>query len=39
LRIEHSINGGEADNDISWEVVEWGTGGAPPVTRRVMVIS
>jgi hypothetical protein len=24
---------------VSWEVIEWDVGGAPPVTRRVMVIS
>lgn len=40
LRIQHDVTGGEADNDFSWEVIEWGTGGGePPATRRVMVIS
>ena len=37
LQIEHLTNGGEADNDISWEVIEWGTGGAGTAPRRVMV--
>lgn len=36
LRIRHNTAGGEASNDISWQVIEWGTGvGSPP--RRVMV--
>ena len=25
--------------DVTWEVIEWDVGGAPPATRRVMVIS
>jgi hypothetical protein len=39
LTVEHITWGSEADMDISWEVIEWDTGGAPPPTRRVMVIS
>jgi len=37
LRVKHGVSGSEADNDISWEVVEWETGGAGPAPRRVMV--
>lgn len=39
LEFEHNIQGGEADNYIAWEVVEWDVGGAAPASRRVMVIS
>jgi len=40
LRVKHSTGGGEADNDISWEVVEWaGYGSTPATPRRVMVIT
>jgi len=39
VRVRHDTGGGEANNDISWQVVEWGTGGSPPASRRVMVIS
>ena len=34
----HDTGGGEA-GELSWEVIEWDTGAAPPATRRVMVIS
>jgi hypothetical protein len=36
VRVQHSTVGGEALNDISWSVIEWGEGGGPAV-RRVMV--
>ena len=39
LNMERDISASDPGNDISWEVIEWGTGGAPPATRRVMVIS
>ena len=39
LRIEHDIEDATTPAVISWEVVEWGTGGGAPPTRRVMVIS
>jgi hypothetical protein len=40
VRCQHIVSSAAADNqDISWEVIEWGIGGAPPTTRRVMVIS
>jgi hypothetical protein len=34
----HHIGGSETGT-VSWEVIEWEVGGAPPPTRRVMVIS
>lgn len=37
LRIEKDTAGGESGHDISWEVAEFGGGGA--VARRVMVVS
>ena len=39
LRIEHDIEDATTPAVISWEVVEWGTGGGAPARRRVMVIS
>jgi hypothetical protein len=36
---EHDTTGGQTGGSVSWEVIEWDTGGAPPATRRVMVIS
>lgn len=41
LRLRHSTDGGDADNDIAWQVIEWdATGYTPPASsRRVMVIS
>jgi hypothetical protein len=36
VTVEHSTAGGEADNDISWEVIEWDVEGGP-AARRVMV--
>jgi hypothetical protein len=39
LTVEHITWGSEDDLDISWEVIEWDVDGAPPPTRRVMVIS
>lgn len=39
LNVRHFTDAGEADNDISWQVIEWGTGGGSPPTRRVMVVS
>lgn len=36
LTVTHNTIGGEADQDISWEVIEWDVSAAP---RRVMVIS
>jgi len=38
LNVRHNNVAGEADNDISWQVVEWGTGAVSP-PRRVMVIT
>lgn len=38
LDVKHATGGNEADNDISWEVIEWGSGAAGPA-RRVMVVS
>jgi hypothetical protein len=39
VSVDHSTEGAETDIDVSWEVIEWDTGGAPAPTRRVMVIS
>jgi hypothetical protein len=40
LRMQRFTNDTDSNtNDISWEVIEWDIGGAPPPTRRVMVIS
>lgn len=40
LRMTKSTAGGEAANDIPWEVIEWDVdAGGPGPTRRVMVIS
>ena len=41
ITCQHAINGTENGTvSISWEVIEWDVGGAPPVTpRRVMVIT
>jgi hypothetical protein len=39
LRLSKPNDGGEIDYDIHWSIIEWDTGEAPPVTRRVMVIS
>ncbi len=38
VRVEHGLHGGEANNYINWEVVEWEleAGGSPP-PRRVLV--
>jgi hypothetical protein len=36
VRLQHRVLASENLNDVSWEVVQWDTGGAPP-TRRVMV--
>jgi hypothetical protein len=38
IQMRHSVINSSADNDISWEVVQWDLGAAPPSTRRVMVI-
>ena len=39
LRMQR-YSSGDNTNKISWEVIEWDTGGAePPATRRVMVIT
>lgn len=38
IRLQHWTGGGEADNDIAWEVVEWELNAAA-TTRRVMIIS
>jgi hypothetical protein len=35
----HDTTGGQTGGTVTWEVVEWDVGGAPPATRRVMVIS
>jgi hypothetical protein len=37
VRVEHGISGGEADNDISWEVVQWAAGAPPGSVRRMLV--
>ena len=39
VQFRHATDGGQASQDISYEVIEFGTGGSPPATRRVMVIS
>ena len=40
IRVQHGTVGGDADNDLTWQVIEWETTGTPPATgRRVMVIS
>ena len=38
-KMDNDDTGGETDQDLSWEVIEWDVGGAPAPTRRVMVIS
>lgn len=38
IRLQHLTDGGEADNDWSWEVIDWRFNGAAP-SRRVMVVS
>jgi hypothetical protein len=39
LILKHETFGDENDQYWDWEVIEWDTSGAPPATRRVMVIS
>ena len=33
LNVRHSTDGAETGQDISWHVIEWGTGGAAPAPR------
>lgn len=39
ITCQHAINGTSSSVLLNWEVIEWDVGGAPPATRRVMVIS
>ena len=40
IRVQHSTAGGEASNDLTWQVIEWElTAAGPAPSRRVMVIS
>ncbi len=40
IQVTHSTGGGEASNDLTWQVIEWElTAGAPATPRRVMVVS
>ncbi len=40
IRVQHSTAGGAADNDLTWQVIEWEViAGAPATPRRVMVVS
>ena len=39
VSIAHDTTGGEASNDISWEVIEWDVVAAPAASRRVWVVS
>jgi hypothetical protein len=40
VQLRHDTSGGTTGNDISWQVIEWGTSEPPSgATRRVMVIS
>jgi hypothetical protein len=38
LRMQRNTAGADNTNDISWEIVEWDTGGEPPA-RRVFVVT
>ncbi len=37
INIQHNTDGGEASQDISWEVILWGDAAGGPAPRRVMV--
>lgn len=39
LRVKHDTTDGSADNDISWEIIEWDLGAGPAASRRVMIVS
>jgi hypothetical protein len=39
IRVQHGVTGGEANNIINWEVIEWALDAPVGPTRRVMVIS
>jgi hypothetical protein len=37
IQVTKFTGGGEADNDLSWEVIDWAIGAGQPPARRVMV--